>query len=118
DDDDEVHGSRPPSLDRALQRTWENLERARAFADDVGPQARELGTQLRALIATLAELDPGAAGWGGLADRWSAAIEEARASWATIAEAGADPAHVEALAGSMARTALAARQALALVRGR
>jgi ABC-type transporter Mla subunit MlaD len=117
-DGDDVRGSSPPTLDRAIQRTWDNLERARAFAADVGPEARELVTQLRALSDTLGELDPGPGGWAALSVQWSAAIDQARASWQTIADAGADPAHIEALADSVAQTTLAARKALALVRAR
>jgi phospholipid/cholesterol/gamma-HCH transport system substrate-binding protein len=117
-DGDEVTGSSPPSLDRALQRMFDNLERARTFANAVGPEASALGDQIRALSANLAELDPGAGGWGGLALRWDAALTEAKLAWATLGEAGADPAHVEAMATSIARTTAAARQALAMLRTR
>ncbi|HTJ45738.1 MAG TPA: MlaD family protein [Kofleriaceae bacterium] len=117
-DGDRVQGSSPPTLDRAIQRTWDNLEVARAFASDVGPQARAFTTELRALAATIDELDPGVRGWGGLADQWSDAFDQAKTAWATIDQAGADPARLEQLADSAAGTILAARKSLALVRAR
>jgi ABC-type transporter Mla subunit MlaD len=115
---DHVHGSSPPTLDRAIQRTWDNLERTRQFAAEVGPEARELWAQVGALGDTLGELDPGPKGWDGLADDWRASIDQARAAWAALGAAGADPAHVEALADAAAQTVATARRSLALVRGR
>jgi ABC-type transporter Mla subunit MlaD len=117
-DGDLVRGVDPPSLDRALQRTYDNLERARAFTDYVGPDARDLVTQIRALSATLAELDPGPGGFADAARHWSAALDQARTAWSTLDRAGVDPAHVEAMAASVARTTEAARGALRLVRAR
>jgi phospholipid/cholesterol/gamma-HCH transport system substrate-binding protein len=117
-DGDVVQGSSPPSLDRAIQHTWENLERARTFAEAVGPEAHDLAAQIGALTATLGELDPGPEGWNGLAQQWSDAFAQARTAWASIAQAGADPAHVVALADSVAQTTAVARRTLALVRGR
>ena len=118
DEGDRVHGSSPPTLDRAIQRTWDNLERTRRFAADVGPEARALYAQIGALADTLGELDPGPGGWNGIAEEWRASIDQARTAWAAIQTAGADPAHVQALADSASRTVAAARRALALVRGR
>jgi len=117
-DGDVVRGVDPPSLDRTLQRTYDNLERAREFSEYVGPDAHELVTQTRALAATLVELDPGPDGLSDAARRWSAALDEARRAWATLDAAGADPAHVEAMAASVARTTEAARTSLRLLRAR
>jgi phospholipid/cholesterol/gamma-HCH transport system substrate-binding protein len=116
-DGDQVVGSSPPSLDRAFQRTFDNLERARVFAAEVGPEARALGAAMGELTATLGELEPGG-GWGALSARWTVALAQARASWQALGDAGADPAHVEATAASIAQTTRAAREALAAVRGR
>jgi phospholipid/cholesterol/gamma-HCH transport system substrate-binding protein len=115
---DRVHGVSPPTLDRAIQRTWDNLERTRQFAAEVGPEAHELYAQIGALGETLGELDPGPTGWNGLAEQWRASIDQARTAWATLGASGADPAHLEALADSASRTMLVARRALALVRAR
>jgi ABC-type transporter Mla subunit MlaD len=59
-DGDEVRGIDPPTLDRVLQRTWDNLTVARQFAAAVGPEFLQLRDELRTLAATLDELAPGA----------------------------------------------------------
>lgn len=57
-DGDRITGITPPSLDRVLQRTWDNLTTARAFADTVRPELAALGTALTNLGTTLDSLDP------------------------------------------------------------
>ncbi len=76
-------------------------------------EIRTLGAQLIVLDEAL-----GPGGFGDLRARWQAAMTEAQAAWAQLGAAGADPAHLEAMAASVGRTAAAARQALALLRGR
>ncbi len=59
-DGDRITGITPPSLDRVLQRTWDNLTTARAFADTIKPEVAALGTALTTLGSTLDTLDPAA----------------------------------------------------------
>ncbi|MEO6774078.1 MAG: hypothetical protein ABI467_13855 [Kofleriaceae bacterium] len=57
-DGEQLLGKDPPSLDRVLQRTWDNLTALAAFRDSVGPEL----DGLRARIAELrAHLDPASA---------------------------------------------------------
>jgi ABC-type transporter Mla subunit MlaD len=56
---DELLARDPPSLDRVLQRTWDNLTMTRAFANDVRPETQALGAKLDELRATLDGLAPG-----------------------------------------------------------
>jgi ABC-type transporter Mla subunit MlaD len=119
-DGEAVRGVDPPSIDRALQRTYVQLEGTRAFAREVAPSARALLSEMRTLGGQLIALDA-ALGPGGLTDvrdRWQAALGEAQAAWTELGVAGADPAHLAALAASIGRTAEAARGALAILRGR
>lgn len=55
---DQLLGSDPPTLDRVLQRTWDNLQTMGAFVDDVRPQVAALRVELDKLQATLHELAP------------------------------------------------------------
>lgn len=57
-DGDRITGINPPSLDRVLQRTWDNLTTARAFADTVKPELAALRTALTNLATTFDTLDP------------------------------------------------------------
>jgi len=55
---DQLLGKDPPSLDRVLQRTWDNLTALAAFRDSVNPELEALRAQIRELRA---HLDPGSA---------------------------------------------------------
>ena len=55
---DRLIGRDPPSLDRVLQRTWDNLTTARQFAEAVTPEFIALRDQLRTLGTTIDELVP------------------------------------------------------------
>ncbi|MFT3699295.1 MAG: MlaD family protein [Kofleriaceae bacterium] len=55
---DELRGADPPSLDRVLQRTWDNLQTMAAFRDQVRPEWDALRAQLTELRA---HLDPASA---------------------------------------------------------
>jgi ABC-type transporter Mla subunit MlaD len=55
---DKLLGRDPPSLDRVLQRTWDNLTTTAKFAADIRPAMDELTTQVDALRATLKTIAP------------------------------------------------------------
>jgi ABC-type transporter Mla subunit MlaD len=48
-ENDELVGRDPPSLDRVLQRTWDNMVTLRTFASEVKPELDALRTQIDAL---------------------------------------------------------------------
>ncbi|MEO8706483.1 MAG: MlaD family protein [Kofleriaceae bacterium] len=53
-----VRGIDPPTLDRVLQRTWDNLTTAKQFVDDIAPEFDQLRAQLVTLSATIDNLVP------------------------------------------------------------
>ena len=55
---DEIRGKDPPSLDRVLQRTWDNLTTAASFAADVRPEFAALVAEVDQLRATLERIAP------------------------------------------------------------
>jgi hypothetical protein len=73
----ELLGHDPPSLDRVLQRTWDNLTTARKFAEEVRPEANAVREQIDALRANLAQLAPAVA----LRADVDALVAEARTTW-------------------------------------
>ena len=84
---DEILGRDPPSLDRVLQRTWDNLTNAAQFASAVRPELDALTAEVDALRATLAEIAPDV----HLADDLDALIAEGRRTYAALGgEAGID----------------------------
>lgn len=54
----ELNGREPPTLDRVLQRTLDNLNTTRAFGNDVRPALNELQHQIDELQATMASIAP------------------------------------------------------------
>jgi ABC-type transporter Mla subunit MlaD len=52
-DGDQILGADPPSLDRVLQRTWDNLQSASRFMDGIRPELTALRSELATLSATL-----------------------------------------------------------------
>lgn len=58
DDMRPLRGIDPPTMDRVMQRTWDNLMIAKRFADEVGPELRELRDRMRELAATLEAIAP------------------------------------------------------------
>ncbi len=58
DDTRPLRGIDPPTMDRVMQRTWDNLMIAKRFADDVGPEFRNLRDRIRELAATLESVAP------------------------------------------------------------
>ncbi len=110
-----LRGSPPPSLDRALQRTLDNLDRTRAFADAVAPEARHLRAAVVGLADTLAAVEPrpGAFAATGLRLRGLALAVEALTD--ELSGAGADPARLIALADRATAAIDHARAAVAEV---
>lgn len=58
DDTRPLRGIDPPTMDRVMQRTWDNLMIAKRFADDIGPEFRTLRDRMRELAATLESVSP------------------------------------------------------------
>lgn len=79
DDPSPLRGADPPSLDRVLQRTWDNLTIARDFADAIRPEMDTLRVALRELEATLETLSPNVAGGLALGVELRGLAAEARA---------------------------------------
>jgi ABC-type transporter Mla subunit MlaD len=77
---DEILGRDPPSLDRVLQRTWDNLTTTRRFAEEVRPEFQALSAEVDNLRATLDEIAPNAT----LRADASALIDEARRTKAAL----------------------------------
>lgn len=60
---DRLRGIDPPSVDRVLERAWNQMAIAKRFLDEVAPVAHELGGELRRLVAQLDELSPTTQGY-------------------------------------------------------
>lgn len=93
-----VRGIDPPLIDRALQRTWDNLMISRRFFDEIGPEARAVKDALVHLADTLEASAPTPGAFGELATHVRATIREAQALGDELDAAGADPAALAALA--------------------
>ncbi len=113
---DEIRGIDPPSLDRALQRTWDNLERSRAFLEAVSPEIDALRAALAHLSQTLTDVEPSPGAYARLAVELTALWREARELQDTLNSAGATPAELRALADRASGTLDRARAAIARVR--
>jgi hypothetical protein len=110
-DGDEFRGNDPPSLDRVLQRTWDNLTTARRFADEVQPEASALRAEIDQLQAMLLELAPEILFRSEFADLF----DEAKRTYAAL---GGDPGidRMRALAGETESTIGQARASIAKLR--
>jgi ABC-type transporter Mla subunit MlaD len=78
---DELTGREPPSLDRVIERTWNNMTTIRKFADEVGPELDNLRTQIDALrvqFGTTADALPNVQQLGPLIDDASAVVAQVR----------------------------------------
>ena len=62
----EVRGIDPPSMDRVMQRTWENLQTTRAFVDEIRPELDVLFAHIDELRATLEAVQPAPGEWSRL----------------------------------------------------
>ena len=79
EDTQPLRGREPPTIDRVVQRTWDNLTTAREFADAVRPEMTELRARLRELQTTLGELSPNIVGVASLTVEVGGLMDEARA---------------------------------------
>ncbi|HSD87478.1 MAG TPA: MlaD family protein [Kofleriaceae bacterium] len=77
---DEILGRDPPSLDRVLQRTWDNLTTTARFAAEIRPAMDELSAEVDALRATMQQLAPDVA----FRDDLDALVAEARKTYAAL----------------------------------
>ena len=78
DDPRPIVGRDPPTIDRVLQRTWDNLNITRDFADAVRPEMDNLRARLAELSTTLGELSPNITGVAGLGLELQGFAAEAR----------------------------------------
>jgi ABC-type transporter Mla subunit MlaD len=73
-----LRGREPPSIDRVMQRTWDNLNVAKDFAAAVRPEMDALRARLAELGTTLEQLSPNLVGVAGLGVEVSGLMAEAR----------------------------------------
>ena len=78
DDPSRIAGREPPTIDRVMQRTWDNLNITREFADAVRPEMTELRARLAELGTTLEQLSPNIVGVAGLGVEIRGLASEAR----------------------------------------
>ncbi len=95
--DDEIRGIDPPSIDRALQRTWDNMVQTREFFDAIEPEVEQLRAALRQLSATLTEVEPTPGAYARLGVQMLDLLDEAGRLRQTLDDAGASPAELAAL---------------------
>lgn len=113
---DEVRGIDPPSLDSALQRTWDNLEKSRAFLQAVQPEMDAFRASLAQLSRTIEEVEPSQGAYARLAVELGTLWKEARELEETLATSGARPGELRALATRAGATIDHARAAVTRVR--
>ena len=108
---DEIRGKDPPSLDRVLQRTWDNLTTAAAFGAEVRPHMQTLTAEVDALRATLDGIAPDVP----LGEDIDALIAEARRSYDALGgEQGLD--RIDAVMDRGSATITQARATIAKLR--
>ncbi len=101
---DQVRAADPPSMDRVLQNTWNNLTIARAFLEEVKPEAAALFVEVDRLSVTLAELEPAPGEYARLRAHVDQVAIEARTTWLSIQIGGVEPDQIAALQQRVRRT--------------
>jgi hypothetical protein len=111
DDTRPVRGIDPPTMDRVMQRTWDNLMIAKRFADEIAPEFRAFRDELRRLAATMDGLVPDVVGVASLGVEVEGLFEEVRKLRAAL---GGDPgiARIEAVVGQARTTIAQARRTI------
>ena len=99
-------GIDPPSMDRVLQRMWDNLTTAARFFAEVRPEFELLRTRIATLADTLATLLPDVPGVAALVIDVGALRDEARRTWDVGLGGGAG---VDRIAGLIAHAQVVAR---------
>ncbi|HEX5063407.1 MAG TPA: MlaD family protein [Kofleriaceae bacterium] len=108
---DEIVGRDPPTLDRVLQRTWDNLTTAAKFAADIRPEMNALTAEVDNLRATLDQIAPDVK----LRDDVSALIDEARQTKVALGgDAGID--RISAMLDHLDTTVTQARSTITKLR--
>lgn len=110
-DGDELRGRDPPSLDRVLQRTWDNLMTAARFAAEVRPEFAALTAELDALQATMLDIAPEVL----FRDDFRELVDESKRTYAALG-GDAGLARIGALADGTRTTIGQARTAIAKLR--
>jgi len=77
----QVRGVDPPSMDRVLQRTWENLQTTRRFVDAVRPELDQLLANIDELRATIEGVQPVPGEWARLFAEAGAMMIAARTTY-------------------------------------
>lgn len=110
---DQLLGRDPPSLDRVIQRTWDNLQIVGGFLDEVRPQVAALRVELDQLQTTLQGIAPEVA----LRDDVDALIAEATRTYDALGgRPGLD--HIDALVDHTHATIAQARAMITALRTR
>lgn len=101
---DKVRAADPPSMDRVLQNTWDNLTIARAFFDEVRPEASALFGRLGLLSYTLDDVLPGRTELDAVMANASALADQATFTFDRLEAGQAGPDEVIALVARARRT--------------
>ncbi len=116
---DALVGHEPPSLDRVLQRTWNNLTIAKQFAEAVRPDFIALRTELRTLATTIDELVPAhLIGMAALGLEVRGLLEEARRLREVSLGGDTGLAAIGAMFDRASATIAKARQVLDVIEGK
>ena len=129
---DELLGVDPPSMDRVVQRMWDNLTTASRFFAEVRPEVDALRAQVAALADTLGAIVPDVPGVATLAIDAAGLRDEARRTWdmglggsagvdriaALIAHAQAEAGRLRGQLDAIGRRADVVQAALATAKGR
>lgn len=89
----------PPTMDRVWQNAWDNLQVAKAFMAEVGPEARSMITAIDELGQTLTDIEPGPGEYDRLRESVDRAVTEARTLYLALEVGGARPGDLQGLMG-------------------
>ena len=87
----------PPTMDRVWQNAWDNLQTAKIFMAEVGPEASALLAALDEIAVTIDELEPGPGEYDRLRAAIDRAVTEARTTYLALEVGGARPGDLAAL---------------------